>query len=114
MGTIMGVAEQSMSAEAFTFRVVIALAGAVGIVMPMVLLAISPPFLTPAGLYAAAALRLVLGTALCVSVPTSRAPKMIRTLRPTLPTSAPPALRRRRKIDVRDINSCRFLPLCAR
>ena len=37
-------------------------------------------FLTPAGLYAAAGLRLVLGTALFLAAPTSRTPKMLRIL----------------------------------
>jgi hypothetical protein len=69
-----------MALVALTLSLVVAVLGAVGIVVPTVLLAISRPFLTPTGLYAAAALRLVLGTVLFVAAPTSRAPKIIRIL----------------------------------
>jgi hypothetical protein len=69
-----------MALVALTLGLVIAVLGAVAIVDPTVLLAISRPFLTPIGLYAAAVLRLILGTALFVSAPTSRAPTTIRTL----------------------------------
>jgi hypothetical protein len=69
-----------MALVAFAFSLLIAALGAVAIVEPTVLLAIARPLLTPAGLYAAAALRLVLGTALFVSAPTSRAPKTLRVL----------------------------------
>ena len=65
---------------ALTLSIVITVVGAVGSVVPTFLLAISRPFLTPAGLYAAAALRLVLGTALFMAAPTSRAPKALRIL----------------------------------
>jgi hypothetical protein len=69
-----------MALVALTFSIVVAVGGAVGIVAPASLLTIARPFLTPAGLYAAAVLRLVLGTALFVSAPTSRAPKTLRCL----------------------------------
>jgi len=63
-----------------TFCVAMAILGTVGIFVPTALLAVSRPFLTPAGLYAAAAIRLVLGTALFLAAPTSRAPKTLRIL----------------------------------
>jgi hypothetical protein len=63
-----------------TLSIAIAVLGTVGIFVPTALLAISRPFLTPAGLYAAAAIRLVLGTALFLAAPTSRAPKALRVL----------------------------------
>lgn len=69
-----------MAFVALTLSLVIAILGAVGIVVPTVLVAVSRPFLTPAGLYAAAVLRLVLGAALFVSAPASRAPRTLRIL----------------------------------
>jgi len=69
-----------MRLVALTLSLVISVVGAVGIVMPAVLLAISRPFLTPAGLYAAAGLRVVLGTALFLAAPASRAPKTLCAL----------------------------------
>jgi hypothetical protein len=65
---------------ALTFSIVIAVVGAVGIVVPTSLLAIAGLFVTPVGIYAAAALRLVLGTALFVAAPTSQAPQTLRIL----------------------------------
>ena len=69
-----------MALVALTLSLVIAVVGVVGLIAPASLLAISLPFLTAAGLYAAAALRVVLETALFVAAPTSRAPKTVRTL----------------------------------
>ncbi len=51
-----------------------------GIVVPTVLLAVSRPFLTPLGLYAAAGIRLVFGAALFLAAPGSRAPTTLRIL----------------------------------
>ncbi len=68
------------SPVALAFSILVAVVGAVGIVVPASLLTIARPFLTPAGLYAAAGLRLVLGTALFLSAPTSRAPQALRIL----------------------------------
>jgi len=65
---------------AFALSLLVAVLGAVGIVVPASLLTIARPFLTPAGLYAAALIRLVLGTTLFVAAPTSRAPKTLRIL----------------------------------
>jgi hypothetical protein len=69
-----------MALVALTFGVAMVVLGAVGIVAPVALLGVSRPFLTPAGLYAAAGLRLVLGTVLFLAAPTSRAPKPLRIL----------------------------------
>lgn len=63
-----------------TLSIAIAVLGAVGLVVPTVLLAVSQPFLSPAGLYVAAGLRLVLGAALLVTAPTSRAPQTLKML----------------------------------
>lgn len=60
-----------------TFSIAIVLLGSVGIVVPTVLLDVGRPFLTPVGLYVAAGLRLVFGTALFLAAPTSRAPKTL-------------------------------------
>ena len=69
-----------MALVALTLGIAIAILGAVGLIVPTVLLAMSRPFLTPAGPIAAVVLRLVLGTALFVAAPRSRAPKTIRFL----------------------------------
>lgn len=65
---------------ALTISILVAVLGAVGLVVPTVFVAVSRPFLTTAGLYAATALRLVLGTALFCAAPTSRAPGIIRVV----------------------------------
>ena len=70
-----------MALIALTLSLLVAVVGAVGIVVPGSLLAIAGLFLTPAGLYAAALVRLVLGTALYMAAPSSRAPTTIRILR---------------------------------
>ncbi len=54
--------------------------GALGIASPSRLLGVVRYFQTPAGLYVAAALRLVLGVALFFAAPTSRAPELVRIL----------------------------------
>ncbi len=69
-----------MALIALTFSIVVAVLGGVAIVDPTVLLTISRPFLSPAGLYAAAGLRFVLGTALFLAATASRAPKTLRIL----------------------------------
>jgi len=69
-----------MALVALTFSIIVAVLGAVGIVVPASLLWVSKPFLTPLGLYAAALVRLVLGTALFLAAPTSRAPTTVRIL----------------------------------
>ena len=69
-----------MALIALTFSILVAVVGAVGIVVPALLLAIAGLFVTPVGLYAAAAFRLVLGTAVVVAAPTSRTPTTLRIL----------------------------------
>ena len=69
-----------MALVALTFSILVAVVGAVGIVVPALLLAIAGLFVTPVGLYAAAAFRLVLGTAVVVAAPTSRTPTTLRVL----------------------------------
>ncbi len=60
------------------FSIAIAVLGAVGIFVPTSILAVGRPFLTPAGLYAAAGIRLGFGTALLLAAARSRAPKTLR------------------------------------
>jgi hypothetical protein len=69
-----------MALVARTLSIMVAVLGGIGIVAPASLLAFAGLFLSPAGLYAAAAIRLVLGTALVVAAPASRAPKTVRVL----------------------------------
>ena len=69
-----------MALVALTLSIAIAVVGAVGLIVPTALLAISRPFLSPVGLYVAAGIRLVLGAALFLAAPTSRAPKTLRIL----------------------------------
>jgi hypothetical protein len=57
-----------------------AILGAVGVVWPGALLGLARHFQTPAGLYAAGALRIVLGGALFLAAPGSRAPRTIRAI----------------------------------
>ena len=58
----------------------VAALGALGLISPMRLLEIVRQFQSPIGLYAAAALRVVLGGALFFAAPSSRAPKVLRIL----------------------------------
>jgi hypothetical protein len=60
--------------------IVIAVVGAVGIVVPTSLLTVAELFTTPVGFYVAAALRLVLGTAVVLAAPTSGTPTTLRVL----------------------------------
>jgi len=69
-----------MALAVLVLSIVIAVVGAVGIVVPASLLTVAGLFVTPAGLYAAAAFRLVLGTAVFVAAPTSRTPTLFRVL----------------------------------
>ena len=62
------------------FAIAIVVLGAVGIVAPASLVAISRSFLSPTGLYVAAGIRLTLGTVLVLAAPASRAPKTLRIL----------------------------------
>lgn len=69
-----------MAVALLVLGIVIAVVGAIGIVTPTSLVTIAGVFVTPMGLYAAAALRVALGTALVVAAPTSRAPTTLRVL----------------------------------
>ena len=69
-----------MALAVLALGIVIAVVGAVGIVVPTSLLTVAELFVTPVGLYAAAALRLVLGTAVVVAARTSRTPTTLRVL----------------------------------
>jgi hypothetical protein len=54
--------------------------GVIGVVSPGALLGIARNFQSPAGLYAAATLRILLGAALLLAARTSRAPRTIRAI----------------------------------
>jgi hypothetical protein len=69
-----------MALALLVLGIVIAMVGAIGIVTPTSLVTIAGVFVTPMGLYAAAALRVALGTALVVAAPTSRTPTTLRVL----------------------------------
>ena len=69
-----------MALVAFALSVFIAALGALGVLSPTRLLGVARHLQTPAGLYAAAALRLVLGLALFLAAPSSRAPEVVRVL----------------------------------
>lgn len=63
---------------AIALCVLVAGIGAIGVVEPGTFRGIARQFQTPSGLYAAAAFRVVLGGALVLAAPTSRAPRAIR------------------------------------
>lgn len=65
---------------AMALCVFVAVLGAIGLVSPRALLSIAGQFQTPSGLYAAAAVRILLGAALLLAAPTSRAPRAIRVI----------------------------------
>jgi len=65
---------------AFILSLFVAALGALGMVSPMRLLNIVRHFRSPAGIYAAAVLRVILGVALFLAAPTSRAPEIVRIL----------------------------------
>lgn len=67
-----------MAYIAFTLGLLVTALGALGIFSPLQLVDVVRHFQTLAGLYVAAALRLVLGAALFFAAPTSRAPKVVR------------------------------------
>jgi len=69
-----------MAIVALVLSLFVAALGALGIVSPMRLLSIVRQFQRPAGLYAAAILRIVLGVALILTAPTSRSPEVVRIL----------------------------------
>jgi hypothetical protein len=65
---------------AFVLSLSVVVLGALGIVSPMMLLGVVRKFESPAGIYAAAALRIMLGGALFLSAPTSRVQEVVRIL----------------------------------
>jgi hypothetical protein len=69
-----------MAIVALVLSLFVAALGALGMVSPMRLLSIVRQFQRPAGLYAAAALRVVLGVVLFLAAPTSRSPEVVRIL----------------------------------
>jgi hypothetical protein len=65
---------------AMTLCSLVAVLGALGVVSPDALLQIARRFETPGGLYAAAALRIVVGGVLVLAAGVSRAPRAIRLI----------------------------------
>jgi len=71
----MGVRQLALVLSAF-----VAVIGAIGFILPEALIGVARHFETPAGLCAAAGLRILVGIALLLSAGTSRAPGVIRVL----------------------------------
>ena len=69
-----------MTLVALILSLLVAALGALGVVSPRRLLDIARHFTSPAGLYAAGALRVVLGVALFLAAPGSRWPDVVRVL----------------------------------
>jgi hypothetical protein len=69
-----------MNFIAYILSLFIAALGALGMISPMKLLNIVRRFQSPAGIFAAAAFRILLGVALFFAAPASRAPELIRIL----------------------------------
>jgi len=69
-----------MTAVALVFSLLIVALGALGLASPSGLLSVDRYFQTPAGLYLAAAFRLVIGVAFFSAAPESRAPEALRIL----------------------------------
>ncbi len=69
-----------MAIVALVLSLSVAALGALGLLSPMRLIDIVQHFQSLAGLYAAAALRVILGLALFFAAPASRSPKILRIL----------------------------------
>ena len=69
-----------MTLVALILSLLLAALGALGVASPSRFIAVVRYFETPAGLYVAAAIRVVLGVALYSSAPASRAPELMRIL----------------------------------
>ena len=69
-----------MKQLALALSLFVVILGAIGIIRPEALLGVARHFQSPAGLYVAAAIRIVLGVALLFAASTSRAPGVIRVL----------------------------------
>ena len=65
---------------AFVLSLSVVVLGVLGIVSPMMRLVVVRKFESPAGIYAAATLRIMLGVALFLSAPTSRVQEVVRIL----------------------------------
>jgi hypothetical protein len=70
----------SMAWMAMALCLLVGVLGGIGVVSPGALLSIAQHFQTPSGLYAAAALRIILGGALLLAAPASGAPRAIRAV----------------------------------
>jgi len=73
-----------MAWVAVVLSLLIACVGALGVASPERLLDLVRRFQTPTGLWAAAAIRVVLGLALFLAAPASRAPETLRILGPAV------------------------------
>lgn len=69
-----------MAIIASVMSVLVAIMGVLGITRPDKLIALVRRFRTPGGLYAAAVMRVIMGLALIMAAPASRATKMLRVL----------------------------------
>ena len=69
-----------MKQLALVLSAFVVIIGAIGFIRPEAIIGIARHFETPAGLYFAAGLRILLGIALLLAAPTSRAPGVIRVL----------------------------------
>ncbi len=69
-----------MAVLALVLSLFVAAVGTLGMISPLRLLDIARQFQSPVGLYAGAALRVLLGVALFFGAPTSRAPRTVRLL----------------------------------
>jgi hypothetical protein len=69
-----------MKTIAFLLSLIVAAMGFLGIASPGMLISVVRRFASPAGVYAAAVIRLIMGLALYLSAPVSRIPHAVRTL----------------------------------
>ena len=67
-----------MNRLALVLSALVATMGAIGLLSPETLVGVARHFETQAGLYAAAGLRILLGSSLLLAAPTTRAPGLIR------------------------------------
>lgn len=69
-----------MKTIAFFLSIFVAAMGLLGVASPGMLISVVRRFASPLGVYAAAAIRLIIGLALYLSAPVSRIPHAVRTL----------------------------------
>ena len=72
--------ERSPRLPVRVIRVIVLVAGAIGVAAPDVFLSVGRSVITPGGLYAIAALRVALGLVFLLAAPASRAPRTVRVL----------------------------------